>query len=452
MRSSMKMKEKKATEKTALKKLLEAKKMANLGTFARGVSIIGVGCTPFMMTLDSPETAGLTEGELFGYAAIEAMKDAGVSPKDIEYYIHGEANPYGMSHYMTPNMQVSRWFGAHGTPSHHHSEACCTGFIALDQAANLVASGKYDMVLTGCVEMAGSAPDLGKPAHMRHELTNEEFMEMLSRVYDRAYSNPLEAAAFEVMDDTAAEYCRRYSLTDEQMDDTLNALAISCRRASARHPKALHRQEYKDLALECGFENVDDFLKSPFNPKVTEYLRVSGAEQRCEGAAAAIVCSTETARKITDRYIEILGSGACAMEASTPHLERKCTAEAARQVYGLTGVKPEEIGLFMCNDFFIPSELMAAEETGYLPRGEGWKYILDGRTAFDGDKPMNTNGGRTAFGHAYGASGLADVYEAVTQMRGEAGERQVKKIPQYAMLRGFGGGQNVTCAILKKPE
>lgn len=422
-----------------------------IGNYARGVSIIGVGCTPFMQTLDDPETAGLTEGELFGYAAIEAMKDAGVSPKDIDYFIHGEANPYGMSHYMTPNMQVSRWFGLHGTPSHHHSEACCTGYIALEQAAELVASGKYDMILTGGVEMANSAPDAGKPAHMRHELTNEEFMKMLSRCYDRAYTNPLEAGN-EVMDDAASCYARENGLTDDQMDDTLNALAISCRRGSARHPKALHRQEYKDLALECGFEDVDEFMKSPFNPKVTEYLRVSGAEQRCEGAAAAIVCATDIAKTITDRYIEILGTGQCAFEASTPHLERKATAEASRQVYELTGLEPEELGLFMCNDFFIPSELMAAEEVGYLPKGEGWKYIQDGRTAFDGDKPMNTNGGRTAFGHAYGASGLADVYEAVTQMRGEAGERQVKTDTKYAMLRGFGGGQNVTCTILKKPE
>ena len=56
------------------------------------------------------------------------------------------------------------------------------------------------------------------------------------------------------------------------------------------------------------------------------------------------------------------------------------------------------------------------------PKGEGWKYVLDGRIAYDGDKPMNTNGGRTSYGHAFGASGMADVFEAVTQMRGEAGE------------------------------
>ena len=115
----------------------------------------------------------------------------------------------------------------------------------------------------------------------------------------------------------------------------------------------------------------------------------------------------------------------------------------------MTGVDSSKIDLFFANDFIITSHLIAAEIAGYLPEGEGWKYVCEGRTAYDGDKPINTNGGRTSFGHAHAASGLADLYEAVKQMRGECGDRQVKKLPEYTMLRGFGGGQNVTAAILK---
>ena len=97
----------------------------------------------------------------------------------------------------------------------------------------------------------------------------------------------------------------------------------------------------------------------------------------------------------------------------------------------------------------LGSQLLAAEEVGYLPRGEGWKYVLEGRTAFDGDKPINSSGGRTSYGHAFGASGMADVYEAVIQMRGEAGAHQVKKQPKTVFLRGFGGGQNVRAIIMR---
>jgi len=78
-----------------------------LHPYSRSVSIIGVGCTPFMYTLDNPETAGLTEGELFGYAAYKAMEDAGIGPKDVDYFFHGQATPFNGSNYITPNMQVS---------------------------------------------------------------------------------------------------------------------------------------------------------------------------------------------------------------------------------------------------------------------------------------------------------------------------------------------------------
>ena len=124
-------------------------------------------------------------------------------------------------------------------------------------------------------------------------------------------------------------------------------------------------------------------------------------------------------------------------------------AKAVRQVYEVTGVKPEELDLFYANDFIITSHLVSAEIAGYLPYGEGWKYICEGRTAYDGDKPINTNGGRTSFGHAHAASGLADLYEAVKQMRGECGERQVKKLPKTAMLRGYGGAQNICTYIIR---
>ena len=100
-------------------------------------------------------------------------------------------------------------------------------------------------------------------------------------------------------------------------------------------------------------------------------------------------------------------------------------------------------------DLYITSHLIAAEIAGYLPYGEGWKYICEGRTAYDGDKPINTNGGRTSFGHAHAASGMADVYEACMQLRGECGERQIKNDHKTALLRGYGGAQNIAAVLLR---
>ena len=85
--------------------------------------------------------------------------------------------------------------------------------------------------------------------------------------------------------------------------------------------------------------------------------------------------------------------------------------------------------------------------------GEAWKYVLNGETAIKGSKPINPNGGRTAFGHAHAASGLADVYDAVKQMRGDAGEHQIKKgVPKTVFLRGYGGGQNLCSIIIRTKE
>ena len=433
--------------------------------YSRSVSIIGVGCTPFMYTVDNEETNGLTEGELFGYAALKAMEDAGITPKDVDYYFHGEASPLNGSNYLTPNIQIGNWFGMKGKGSIHHSEACCTGYLAIEQAVNAVASGKYNCVLTGAVEFGDSVPapfgpndtvETPKHPYKREKMTMDRFLATTMWLYDRNYARSFIAPMNLIYDDVAEEYVRTRKITPEQMDDTLNWMAINNRRNAAKNPLALERREFADIAKEKGFDNVMDYMRSPYNPKMGDLLRMEGMERKCDGAAACIVCATEMipeiAKNLKHKPIEVLGIGSAACEATNPHFEIRATEEAVRQVYEVTGVKPEELDLFFANDFIITSHLYAAEVAGYLPYGEGWKYICEGRTAYDGDKPINTNGGRTSFGHAHAASGLADVYEACMQMRGECGERQVKKLPRTTMLRGYGGSQNVCSIILRTKD
>ena len=423
--------------------------------YLRSVSIIGVGCTPFMYTVDKEETNGLTEGELFGYAALKAMEDAGVSPKDVDFYFHGEASPLNGSNYLTPNIQVANWFGMKGKASIHHSEACCTGYYAIEEAVNAVASGKYNCVLSGCVEFGDS---LAVPNHpyKREKMTMDKFLQTTAWLYERGYTRSFMAGQELIYDDAAEWYKRTRGITDEEMDDTLNHMCITNRKNAAKNPLAIMRKTYEEEAKEQGFDDVMDYMRSPFNPKMGDLLRAGGLEIKCDGAAAVIVCATDMVDKYmgnkSHKPIEVLGVGCAACEAITPHFEVNATEEAVRQVYEVTGVKPEEIDVFYSNDFIITSHLISAEIAGYLPYGEGWKYVFEGRTAYDGDKPINTNGGRTAFGHAHAASGLADLYEAVHQMRGEAGESQMKKIPKTAMLRGYGGAQNICTYIIRTAE
>ena len=426
-----------------------------INPYLRSVSIIGVGCTPFMYTVDHEETNGLTEGEMFGYAALKAMEDAGVSPKDVDFYFHGEASPLNNSNYLTPNIQVANWFGMKGKASIHHSEACCTGYYAIEQAVNAVASGKYNCVLSGCIEFGDSVAVPNHP-YKREKITMEKFLQTTAWLYERGYTRSFMAGQELIYDDAAEWYKRTRNLTDEQMDDTLNHMCITNRKNAAVNPLSITKKTYEEEAKEHGFEDVMDYMRSPFNPKMGDFLRAGGLEIKCDGAAAVIVCATEMVDKYmgnkSHKPIEVLGVGCAACEAITPHFEVTATEEAVRQVYEVTGVKPEEIDIFYANDFIITSHLISAEIAGYLPYGEGWKYICEGRTAYDGDKPINTNGGRTSFGHAHAASGMADLYECVLQMRGDAGAGQVKKIPKTGMLRGYGGAQNICTYIIRTLE
>lgn len=418
------------------------------GKFQRSVSIIGIGATPFCDIAQNPEYDGLTEGEFFGFAALQAMEDAGLEPRDVEFFYHGSANPKFFNFAATPNMQVAEWFGMRGKGSVHHSEACCSGYVALQEAVVDVASGVHDIVLTGAVEMACGLPIPGKPAHIRKPLALADMIPDLEAIMDRAYTRAMGGGHIG-QDDWIDLYRSTYGLTDEQVDEVLNTMAYHGRRAAALNPLAMLRTPFEELAAEHGMSDPMEYLRSAFNPKTTQYLRVTGNAQSADGAACCIVCPTEMAHRFRQKPVEVVGIGTSCLELMRPHNEMEITKEAARQVYEVTGMTPDDIDLLLVNDFVLPSQLCAAEEVGYLPRGEGWKMMLEGRCAFDGDRPINPHGGRTSYGHAYGCSGMADIYEAVLQLRGQAGAHQVRTNPKTAMLRGFGGGQNCSIPILK---
>ena len=177
-----------------------------VGKYARSVSIVGVGCTPFTNFEDHPETKGMSEGEAFGYAALEAITDAGLEPRDIQYFYHGSANPFMIGDSLTPNMQVADWFGTRGIGSVHHSEACCTGYVAMQEAAMAIASGEFDIVLSGAVDLAASLPVVGAPGHMRRDFPLEEMLPSIPMVYARASGRPLDSAFGISFDNWINEY------------------------------------------------------------------------------------------------------------------------------------------------------------------------------------------------------------------------------------------------------
>lgn len=423
-----------------------------LKPYSRGVSIIGIGAVPFMFSMDNPETNGLTQGELFGYSAIEAMKDAGITAKDVDLYVHGQAGASWQEDSGTSNMHVANWFGMKAKPSVHHAEACSTGYVALEQAVSYVASGAYDIVLSGTCDMSYSIlKDPKHPSFMRRPCTDELWNTIVINSQPKDYTLFQHCAGTLAAEAWLDRYVVENKLEDK-IDDVLCTLSKYSRDTASKKPLSANHDTYDDLAHTFKLKDADEFLRSKYNPKLGRYVRASQFEIRCDGAAAFVVCPTEMAYKYTDHPIEILGIGHSCLEQGTPALEKFATEAAYNNVKMKTGLGGNDMDLFMTNDFFQASQFLAAEECEYLPKGEGWRYVQEGRTRPDGDRPINTNGGRCAYGHAHGTSGVHDLYEVVKQMRGEMGPTQIKHPIKHAMIRGFGGGQNVLCTILRYNE
>ena len=123
---------------------------------------------------------------------------------------------------------------------------------------------------------------------------------------------------------------------------------------------------------------------------------------------------------------------------------------AADDAYKQAGITPSDINLVEVHDAFTPVELISYEDLGFCKKGEGKEMIRKGETDIDGRIPVNTSGGLKAKGHPISATGIAQVYELVKQIRNECGERQVNGI-KYAMAQNIGGaGSTVSVHILEK--
>jgi acetyl-CoA acetyltransferase len=155
-----------------------------------------------------------------------------------------------------------------------------------------------------------------------------------------------------------------------------------------------------------------------------------------DGAAAAIICSESFLKQHpSERAIRIAAS---VLEGGKRTGTGDISERAARKAFEIAGVGPEDIDVMEVHDATAFGEISVMEALAFCPRGEGGVMAERGDTALDGRIPVNPSGGLISRGHPIGASGLAQIYELVTQLRGEAGGRQVKS-PRIAMTENGGG-------------
>ncbi|MEW6296235.1 MAG: thiolase family protein [Thermodesulfobacteriota bacterium] len=354
----------------------------------RDVYVLGVGMIKFGRYPDKDVP------QLGAEAALLALKDAGMSMKDIELLVCGnlfQANAMNAQ-------RILQQIGQTGIPALNVSNACATGSTAFREAYLGVASGMYDVTMAVGVEQMGKMGLLGGGARSGGESV------------EGVLGSGLMPAVF---GQAGVEHMRKYGTTVEQFAK----VSVKNHKHSVHNPLSQYQVEV----------SLEDVLKARMvaYPNTLYMCCPTG-----DGAAAAILVSADKMKQYTNRPIKV----ACSVLTSDPWTERDLTMpdvntltrNAAKQAYEKAGLGPKDLDLVELHDCFATAELLHYENLGLCGEGEAGRMIDEGRTALGGDIPVNASGGLLSKGHPLGATGVANIYEIVTQLRGQAGARQVE--------------------------
>ena len=221
----------------------------------------------------------------------------------------------------------------------------------------------------------------------------------------------------------ASRHMAVYGTTSEQ----LARIAVDTRAWASLNPRARHRDPL----------TVDDVLASPLQASPLHLLDCCLVT---DGAGAFVLMSTERARALPKPPVYVLGAASCgdhSMISQMPDLTTTAGSVSGPAAFAMAGVKPEDVDLLMGYDSFTITALLHLEDLGFCAKGEGGPFVEDGKLGPSGALPMNTNGGGLSYTHP-GMYGMFLLVEAVRQLRGEAGARQLAD-PQVAVAHGSGG-------------
>jgi len=198
---------------------------------------------------------------------------------------------------------------------------------------------------------------------------------------------------------------------------------------------------------------VEDAITSAM---VSDPLRLYYCCPISDGAAAVVLCPAEKAKEFTTKPVKILGFGHATdthtLQEREDPIVLKSVKIAAERAFKMAKLMPKDIDVAELHDAFEILEIAESEEIGFFKKGEGQLAVEKGVTAIDGELPINPSGGLKAKGHPVGATGVAQIVELVLQLRGEAGERQVRE-PERALACNFGGfGNNSVVHILERGD
>ena len=424
------------------------------GHLGRKVSLIGVGYTPLGNVLTSPEVKDFSERELFSMACIEAMDDAGINAKQIDAYLVGMSGPNYDAKLKSGGTFFADWIGMRNKPMLFHDEGCGTSAFGMTTAVQMVASGVYDCVISAGVNICHSVPKPAYPPHIRSQMDYTSMWDAIWTGVDAAYMRPSYGGT-SFLDATIMDYCKKYGYSFQDMEDGQIQYIMDKRKEALLNPKAiLCTESFEAEAKKAGFDDVKKYLTNDrFDPYVSRYVRAKFSSLVCDGASAVIVCSSDIAKKISSRKpIEVIGIGSAHfLEKEMKECPIPGEAMMFKNAYAMAGITDprREIDYMGLHDCPATSALTTAEAAGYYDGGETLRYMLEGKTTFDSDHPFNTSGGRTQAGHCRAPAFNIEVAEAVYQMRGENGDRQMANIPKTTVVAGGGSGVATSCVVLR---
>jgi acetyl-CoA C-acetyltransferase len=408
----------------------------------RPVSIVGAGMSRF------GAFPGKTSRDLFVEAFQDLMDhlDQGIEVEDIECgYIGNYSSDLFEGQGHTAPI-IADWLGMTPTPLTRIENACASSGSALREGVMAIASGMYDIVLVGGVEKMTDLP-------------TEGVTDVLASAADGLYEVPAGLTFPGIYGALAKAHMDRY----ETNLSHLLKVGIKNHNNGALNPKAQFNTTIKApmdrrvaRARERGepapeWRDEMDFLNDPrANPWIAWPLRLYDCAPITDGASCVLLVSSDIAGNFTDKPVHIVGTGQATGRPlhDAPELTSLSAARvAAAQAYQMAGVGPQDVHVAEVHDCFTIAEIIATEDLGFFGPGEGPRAVDEGRTALNGDRPINSSGGLKAKGHPVGASGVAQVIEVFQQLRGEAGPRQVPNPNLEVGLTHNVGGTGGTCVV-----
>ncbi len=370
------------------------------------VAVIGVGMTKFGELWNSSLRNLTIE------AGTKALNDANVVGEDIDALYTG---------CMTGDMFVKQghissliadYGGLLPTPSTRVESACASGGLALRQGIMTIASGMADIVVSAGVEKMTDAMGSQTTGYLASAADQEW----------EAFNGATFPSLYALM---ATRHMHEYGTTEEQ----LSLVAVKNHHNASLNPHA-------HFPFETTVEKV---MSSTF---IADPLRLFHCSPISDGAACVVLASEEKAKELSDDPVWIRGSGQASSAIGIYDRDDICTLDAtvnaAKSAYKMARMTPEDIDFAEVHDCFTINEIISTEDLGFFTKGEGGKAVEDGITSLDGELPINSSGGLKAKGHPVGATGIAQVVEAVLQLRGEAGKRQIDDV-EIGLTHNVGG-------------